>query len=67
MLSAVMQEGGLLLMAPQHRLSLLLKWHELRSAAASSACAVLDDMAALPYMDILDESDELLHHRCVIV
>jgi hypothetical protein len=58
-----MQEGGLLLVAPQHRLSLQLKWHELRAAGRSDVCQVLDDIAGLPYMDILDESDELLHHR----
>jgi hypothetical protein len=58
-----MQEGGLVLVAPQHRLSLSLKWHELWSMGAMQVCNVLDKIANLPYMDILDESDELLHHR----
>lgn len=30
-----------------------------------AVCAALERMAALPYIDIFDESDELLHHRCV--
>ncbi len=62
-------------MAPEHRLSLQLKWHELRARARNPAlseqqrtdaghvCAVLHAVQHLPYTDLLDESDELLHHR----
>ncbi|KAG2496538.1 hypothetical protein HYH03_005361 [Edaphochlamys debaryana] len=67
------QDGGLLLVAPEHRLSLLLKRTELAlraercEAGAQQAlltcCSALDELAGLPYMDVLDESDELLHHR----
>lgn len=28
-----------------------------------ATCAVLEQLAALPYQDVLDESDQLLHHR----
>ncbi|PNH12759.1 hypothetical protein TSOC_000243 [Tetrabaena socialis] len=63
------QEGGLLLAAPEHRLSLQLKWHELRAegGAAAQVCAVLEAVARLPYLDLLDESDELLHHRYQLI
>ncbi|KAG2486452.1 hypothetical protein HYH03_014899 [Edaphochlamys debaryana] len=79
------RDGGLVLVAPEHRLSLLLKRTEagLRAAAAEEAeaeggtggeaergrdvCAALDEQAALPYVDVLDESDELLHHRLQLV
>ena len=72
--------GGLLLVAPEHRLSLQLKGQELwiagsqqsRGAAAAggqqqsndlAVWAELQSLASLPYLDLLDESDELLHHR----
>ncbi|PNH12760.1 hypothetical protein TSOC_000242, partial [Tetrabaena socialis] len=63
------QEGGLLLVAPEHRLSLQLKWHELRAEGRATAqvCAVLQAVARLPYCDLLDESDELLHHRYQLI
>jgi hypothetical protein len=50
-------------MAPQHRQSLGLKWHELRAAGSTDVVEVLDGISGLPVMDILDEVDELLHHR----
>jgi hypothetical protein len=49
--------------APQHRLSLGLKRHELRRAGATAACQALDSLFSLQFLDILDESDDLLHHR----
>ena len=58
--------GGLLLVAPEHRLSLQLKAQELwlRDAGHDRAVwAELQRLAGLPYQDLLDESDELLHHR----
>ncbi|KAG2494612.1 hypothetical protein HYH03_007377 [Edaphochlamys debaryana] len=71
------QDGGLVLVAPEHRLSLLLKRTEMRlkaetgeavdRQAAALCCSALDELAALPYMDVLDESDELLHHRFQLI
>ncbi|EFJ48301.1 hypothetical protein VOLCADRAFT_104794 [Volvox carteri f. nagariensis] len=70
------REGGLLLVAPEHRLSLLLKrqemWQQQQSRpdgqdVVATAVAALDQLASLPYLDILDESDELLHHRLQLV
>lgn len=55
-------------MVPEHRLSLQLKWHELHmrgDAASLAVCDELQALAAMPYLDMLDESDELLHHRFV--
>lgn len=59
----VPQVGGLLLVAPEHRLSLLLKSYELWGAGDNTVFGQLQQIMALPYQDILDESDELLHHR----
>lgn len=62
-------------MAPEWRLSLQLKWQELWQCGqqpyeeegarqeAKAACQALDKLFELPYLDLLDESDELLHHR----
>jgi hypothetical protein len=61
-----LQVGGLLLMAPEHRLSLQLKGQELwlRDGEQDRAVwAELQGLASLPFLDLLDESDELLHHR----
>ncbi len=52
------------MVAPQSRLSLELKHHELSSAEGQGAArAVLDELRQLPYVDLLDEVDEVLHHR----
>ncbi len=53
----------MLLVTAQHRVSLLLKSHELRAKGEAALCAALEGMMALPYVDVLDESDELLHHK----
>ena len=61
-----MQAGGVLLVAPEQRMSLLLKWHDLRQRGEEGSdeiCSALDALAALGFQDLLDESDELLHHR----
>jgi hypothetical protein len=63
-----------LLMAPEHKNSLYLKHLELALAAdisgnsrsttqRSCAAQVLDLLDSFPYFDILDESDEVLHHQ----
>ena len=58
--------GGVVLVAPEQRNSLLLKKHELRlkgGAASEKVLAALESLAALDVQDLMDESDELLHHR----
>ena len=63
-LSSHYQVGGVILVAPEHRNSLLLKWHEMRLRAGNEdVCSALEAVAGLRYQDLLDESDELLHHR----
>jgi len=58
--------GGLLLVAPEHRLSLMLKRDELWQAGERDTCAAIDVLTSeVPYTDILDENDVLLHHRWV--
>lgn len=66
------QDRGLLLMAPEWRLSMHLKVHELwegsRQAkegtkALPETMHALEEVLQLPSVDILDESDELMHHR----
>lgn len=65
-----MQEGGALAVAPEWRNSLHLKWHELWAKAQAGDEArghtikTMDGLLKMPFLDILDESDELLHHRC---
>lgn len=57
------QSGGVLLVAPEHRLSLQLKAIELWGRGEHSLFCKVQELLTLPYQDILDESDELLHHR----
>ena len=52
----------MLLTTPERRLSLLLKWQELWQKGQLELCRGLDELAAMPYVDLLDESDELLRH-----
>ncbi len=65
----------MLLVSPEQRLSLELKWKEYllrqRQAAgagdaqqATEVAALLTALFKVPLLNILDESDELLHHRC---
>jgi hypothetical protein len=61
-----LQVGGLLLVAPEQRLSLQLKCQELALQGSTAGAAVVEQLTALarlPYLDVMDESDELLHHR----
>jgi len=56
------QVGGVLVMAPEHRNSLWLKYLELALAGKLEvAQQLLELIEGLPYYDILDESDEVLH------
>ncbi|KAG2455049.1 hypothetical protein HYH02_000874 [Chlamydomonas schloesseri] len=72
------QERGLLLVSPEQRLSLELKWKEylLRQRQAAGAgdaqqakevAALLTALFKVPLLNILDESDELLHHRFQLI
>lgn len=59
-----MQVGGVLVMAPEHRNSLYLKSLELAiSGSADLASALAQQLESWPVFDILDESDEVLHHQ----
>lgn len=51
------------MVAPEQRLSLQLKWHEMWAKGEEDVCTALEDISSMPYQDFLDESDELLHHR----
>jgi len=55
--------GGLLLVSPEHRLSLHLKQDELWGVDPSTWTA-LAEMDLVNFVDIMDENDVLLHHRC---
>eukprot|EP00198_Chlamydomonas_reinhardtii_P007687 XP_001697024.1 predicted protein [Chlamydomonas reinhardtii] len=80
-LAHCMRERGVLLLAPEHRLSLELKWKEyllqLRQASVPAAAgtgsnggdveALLAAVLKTPVLSILDESDELLHHRFQLI
>lgn len=57
------QERGLLLVTPEHRLSLELKWHECNAQQHTEICKQLDTLSAYPYLDLIDESDEALSNR----
>ena len=53
--------NGVLLITPEHRLSLKLKWYELLKVEERvETCKILAKIEGLPYIDILDECDELL-------
>lgn len=55
-------EGGALLVTPEHRQSLYLKGLELRGTRPDVSFEITG-MAEMPFIDVYDESDELLHHR----
>eukprot|EP00899_Mesostigma_viride_P019524 jgi/Mesvir1/27573/Mv07318-RA.1 len=60
--------GGILLVAPEHRLSLKLKRLELAARPGNEeTCRLLEQLDNRDFIDILDESDELLHHRRELV
>ena len=62
---ARVQVGGLLLVEPASRLSMLLKRTEMQNDEKSKSLEYdLDAIIhKMPYLDILEESDQLLHHR----
>ena len=57
----------MLLTTPERRLSMHLKRLELWQQGAHELAASMDELAALPYVDLLDESDVLLSHRYQLV
>eukprot|EP00899_Mesostigma_viride_P003650 jgi/Mesvir1/13286/Mv16551-RA.1 len=62
------RSGGILLAAPEHRLSIKLKWHELAARPSDDATRrLLAQLDNRDVIDILDESDDLLHHRRELV
>lgn len=71
---------GIMLVTPEHRQSLLLKWQELchvefmrgadgapASRTSAGLSALLADAWAVPIIELLDESDELLRHLYQLV
>lgn len=54
----------MLLVNPEHRLSLQLKQHEMRTENVEM-CKLLQAMQEEPCVDLVDESDEGLDPRCV--
>ena len=62
-LTRCLQEGGVLLTTPERRLSLFLKRQELWQQGSKELGAALDAVLELPYINLLDESDELLSYR----
>ena len=68
MLEYCKQAGGALLVAPEHRLSLKLKWHELlKLPSMGETCAALSELDFVPMHELLDESDEILRHKWQLV
>lgn len=61
------QAGGVLLTTPEHRLSMLLKRQELWEQGKRQLCDTLGAFIEQPCFDLLDESDELLHHRLQLI
>ncbi|CAE7206919.1 unnamed protein product [Symbiodinium necroappetens] len=61
------QSGGVVLVAPEHRLSLQLKWHELRLEGKHEMCQLLARLSSIPVRDLLDESDEVLRHKYQLI
>ena len=58
---------GAVCIAPEHRLSLELKWHELYAAKNHTLCSLLRKIQQLPYLDIIDESDEILRSKFQLI
>jgi hypothetical protein len=52
-----------MLLAPEHRNSLYLKAQELALAGERATYDLLQQLAAQPWVHLVDESDELLHYR----
>ena len=77
-LKRCMESGSAVLVAPEHRLSLQLKWQEVLLAEQSSSSedvkklnreirSVLAKIDDLSFYDVLDESDEVLIHKYQLI
>eukprot|EP01035_Chromulina_nebulosa_P021325 gene21325-27629_t len=62
-----MDSCGAICVAPEHRLSLELKFYELLAANKHTLCALLEKNQELPYVDIIDESDVILGHKLQLI
>ncbi|KAL1498573.1 hypothetical protein AB1Y20_013890 [Prymnesium parvum] len=63
-----MRACGAVCVAPEHRLSLQLKWHEIRLAGEQEELVEsLPKLDEIPYLDLIDESDEVLHHKYQLI
>ena len=66
-----MNAGGAVCVAPEHRLSLQLKWHELRLSGSEASDPIRAELTrvetSLPFYDLLDESDEVLRHKYQLI
>lgn len=64
------RKQNVILVAPEHRLSLELKQHEVGLMDSENATRIqqaIKNIEALPYYDILDESDELLSYKYQLI
>lgn len=69
-LKGCQKSQGAICLVPEHRLSLHLKWHELGLSGDETSKKVrsrLESISKLPYFDIFDESDEILHHKYQLI
>lgn len=69
-LNRIRESGGIVCVAPEHRLSLELKWHETRLKDMHGSTYLrqeLDAIRRMRYYDILDESDELLSFKYQLI
>jgi hypothetical protein len=58
---------GFFVVAPEHRLSLLLKVKELHLAGKTVLSVALNELVRSSWHDIFDEVDEIFHHRYQLV
>ena len=60
-------EGGAFIIEPEHRLSLELKWKTMQLENNNFANDLQKIIHESPWYNILDESDEILHHRFQLI
>lgn len=63
-------QAGFVIVAPEHRLSFELKIKELELSGDESSVAIASQLQKVhesAWVDVLDESDELLHHRFQLI
>eukprot|EP00957_Ditylum_brightwellii_P211337 15366067-Ditylum_brightwellii.AAC.1 len=61
------KEGGFIVVAPEHRLSLEMKVKELHLCGQLELSKDLHEVVSDSWYDVIDEVDEVLHHRFQIV